>query len=153
LTARTADISSRAFKGDVAGLHEAMGGDMPIDAVREQEAGMMRDRESRLGAFKGSAVLGTLPREGDTAQTIVRLDFEKASVYNVYVWGPQRLLGIRGMPQLPGFRFAPVSDREFVMFSVESGVGTTRLQFEDRDGGPVLVLTAAAGKVVARRLR
>jgi hypothetical protein len=156
LAARTADISSRAFKGDVTGLHEAMGGGMPLDAVREQEAGMMRDRESRLGKFKGSAVLGTLPRGGDTVQTFVRLDFEKASVYNVYVWGPMRLLGIRGMPQLPGQRFVPVSDHEFVAFSLEgpggaSGGAGTRLVFEDRAGETVLVLGPAASPIVARR--
>ena len=153
MTARTAEISARAFKGDVAGLHEAMGGSMPIDVVREQEAGMMRDRESRLGPFMGSAALGTLPREGDTAQTIVRLDFAKASVYNLYVWGPQRLLGIRATPQLPAFRFVPVSDSEFVAFSVEAGIGETRLQFQTKDGESVLVLQASTSSVVARRAR
>lgn len=153
LTQRTAEITARAFKGDVGGLHEAMGGSMPVEQIRQQEAELMRDRESRLGTFNGSAALGTLPREGDTVQTIVRLDFEKASVYNVYVWGPKRLLGIRATPQFPGLRFVPVSDNEFVAFSVEGGFRESRLQFENKDGETVLVLRAAAGSAVARRAR
>jgi hypothetical protein len=146
-------MSARAFKGDVSGLHEAMGGSMPMDQIRQQEAELMRDRESRLGTFKGSATLGTLPRDGDTMQTIVRLDFEKASVYNVYVWGPRRLLGIQATPQFPGLRLVPVSDSEFVAFSVEGGVSEPRLQFEDRQGETVLILRANAGSTVARRAR
>jgi CubicO group peptidase (beta-lactamase class C family) len=151
-TARTADISARAFKGDVSGLHEAMGGGTPIEQVRRQEAEMMRDRESRFGTFKGSVVLGTIPRDGDIVQSIVRLDFEKTSVFNVYAWGPMRLLGIRGMPQLPATRFVPVSDREFVVFSLDAESPAARLRVEDRDGEPVLVFETAPGRtVVARR--
>jgi CubicO group peptidase (beta-lactamase class C family) len=151
LTARTRDIATRAFDGDVTGLHEAMGGSMPLEGLRQQEAAMMRDRESRLGRFKGATVLGTLPRQEDTVQTIVRLDFDKASVYNVYVWGPRRLLGIRGMPQMPALRFVPVSDKEFVAFALDGPVRDGHLAFEQREGATVLVLSTPAGQVVARR--
>ena len=151
LTARTADISSRSFKGDVTGLHEAMGGDMPLDAVKAQEAGMMRDREGRLGRFVKSSVLATVPREGDTVQTIVRLEFEKASVFNIYVWGPRRLLGIRGTPQLPALRYLPVSDRAFVAYSLEMGGAEQKLSFETTGGETTLVLPTPAGPVTARK--
>jgi CubicO group peptidase (beta-lactamase class C family) len=151
LTARTADISSRSFKGDVSGLHEAMGGDMPLDDVKAQEAGMMRDREGRLGRFVRSSVLGTVPREGDTVQTIVRLEFEKASVFNIYVWGPRRLLGIRGTPQLPALRYLPVSDRRFVAYSLEMGGAEQTLSFETTGGETTLVLPTAARPVTARK--
>lgn len=154
LSARTADIASRALKGDVAPLHQAFGGmGMSIDEIRRQESEMMRDRESRLGRFKGSAVLGSIPSGDQTAQTIVRLDFEKRSVYNIYVWGPARLLGIRAMPQLPAQRFVPVSDREFVAFSLERGAAGVRLAFENRGGETLLVIGDGQRAVVATKDR
>jgi CubicO group peptidase (beta-lactamase class C family) len=151
LTARTDDLSARAFRGDVRGLHEAMGGDMPLDQVKTQEAGMMRDREGRLGRFLKSSALATVPREGDTVQTIVRLDFEKASVFNIYIWGPRRILGIRGMPELPALRFLPVSDRAFASYSIEMGGAGQTLSFETAGGETVLVLRTPAGPVTAHR--
>jgi CubicO group peptidase (beta-lactamase class C family) len=153
LTARTADISARSFKGDVAGLHEAMGGDMPLEQVKAQEAGMMRDREGRLGRFLKSTALATVPREEDTVQTIVRLDFEKASVFNIYVWGPRRILGIRGMPQLPALRYLPVSDRAFVSYSLEMGGAEQKISFENAGGETTLVLPTPAGPITARRTK
>jgi len=151
LTARTADISSRSFKGDVTGLHEAMGGGMPLEGLRTQEAGMMRDREGRLGRFVTSSVLATVPRAGDTVQTIVRLEFEKAAVFNIYIWGPRRLLGILGMPQLPALRYLPVSDRRFAAYSLEMGGAEQTLSFETAGGETILVLPAPAGPITARK--
>jgi len=153
LTVRTGDIASRSFKGDVAGLHEAMGGEMPLEQVKAQEAGMMRDREERLGRFVKSTALATVPREGDTVQTIVRLDFEKASVYNIYIWGPRRILGIRGMPALPALRYLPQSDSTFAAYSLEMGGAAQSLSFETVGGETVLRLSAPAGPVTARRAK
>jgi hypothetical protein len=112
---------------------------------------MMRDRELRLGKFLRSSVLGTIPREGDTVQTIVRLEFERAAVYNVYVWGPRRILGIRGMPELPAIRFLPVSQAEFAAFTLEGGGVERRLTFSTEAGATVLTLTAPGGSITARR--
>ena len=151
LTARTAEITARAFKGDVSGLHEAMGADMPVEDLRQQEAGMMQDRERRLGRFRASAVLATVPAEGDTVRSIVRLDFEKASVYNLYTWGPRRLLGIRGTPQLPSIRLLPTSDREFVSLALGEGPPAVHARFEQREGDTVLVLGDPGAAIVARR--
>ncbi|MEW5984501.1 MAG: serine hydrolase domain-containing protein [Acidobacteriota bacterium] len=151
VSARTADITARAFRGDVTGLHEALGGGMPLDEIRAQEQSMMRDRVSRLGPFRGSSVLGTVPRDGDTTQTIVRLEFERGAVFNVYVWGPRRILGIRGMPQLPNVRFLPISETAFVAFSLEDGGTERRLTFATEGSAPVLKLTTPGGSIVARR--
>ena len=63
---------------------------------------MMRDREGRLGEFARSAALGTIPRDEDTVQTWCG-STSRGSVYNVYVWGPRRMLGIRGMPHCRRF--------------------------------------------------
>ena len=153
LTARAADIAARSFKGDMTGLAEAMGGDMTVAEIRETEAGMMKDRESRLGAFAGSAVLGTSPLGDDTVQTIVRLNFAKASVYNVYVWGPRRLLGIRGMPQLPPVRLLPISEREFTTLMLGQETPGLRATFSEQAGETVLTLGSGPGAVIAKRVK
>jgi hypothetical protein len=137
----------------VAALHEAMGGEMPIEQIRSQEAGMMRDREGRLGKYKGSAVVGAMPRDEDTVRVFVRLDFEKGSVYNVYLWGPERILGFRGIPQLPALRYLPTGDGEFAAFSLDGGGMERRLRFVERDGKVRLVLGRPDAPIEATRLR
>jgi CubicO group peptidase (beta-lactamase class C family) len=153
LSKRTAEIAAKSFTGDVAALHEAMGGGMPIEQIRSQEAGMMRDREGRLGKYKGSAVVGAMPRDEDTVRVFVRLDFEKASVYNVYLWGPQRILGLRGTPQLPALRYLPTAENEFAAFSLDGGGMERRLRFVERDGQIRLVLGRPDAPVEAARAR
>ena len=125
---------------------------MPLEDLQEREAGMMRDRESRLGRFTGSAVLGTFARDESAAQTVVRLDFERASVFNIYIWGPQRLRGILGVPELPPVRYAPVSATEFRAFSLDA-INLPPLIFGVRDGQPVATLGEGPSAVVARRER
>jgi CubicO group peptidase (beta-lactamase class C family) len=151
LTTRTADIAGRAFKGDVSGLHQAMGGRRPIEDLRAQEAGMMADRERRLGAFKGFTVLGSAPRSEGRIASVVRLDFERRSVFNVYLWEDDRIVGIRGMPDLPAERYAPVSEREFLRFSLEGDAPASRLRFEKSDAGEVLVVVTSAGEARATK--
>ncbi len=118
---------------------------MPLEQMRT-EADMMRDRESRFGKFKGSAAVGAIPRDAETVRAFVRLDFEKRSVYNVYLWGPQRILGLRGTPELPPLRYLPTSDRDFASFSLEGGGIERRLRCRPRR-------TAAARPRTARRAR
>jgi CubicO group peptidase (beta-lactamase class C family) len=137
---RTAEIAARTFAGDLSSLHEAMGGAMPLDEMRAQETNMMRDRETRLGKFKGSAIAGAIPRDEETIRVFVRLDFEKGSVYNVYLWGPRRILALRGTPALPALRYLPTSDREFAAFSLDGGGVERRIRFVRRDGEVCLVL-------------
>jgi CubicO group peptidase (beta-lactamase class C family) len=153
LSKRTAEIAAKSFTGDVTSLHEAMGGGMPLEDVRAQEADMMRDRESRLGKYRGSAVVGAIPRDEDTVRVFVRLDFEKRSVYNVYLWGPQRILGLRGTPQVPALQYLPTSDREFAAFSLDGGGTERRLRLVERDGQIRLVLGRPDAPVEAIRLR
>jgi CubicO group peptidase (beta-lactamase class C family) len=151
VVARTAAISAQAFKGDVSGLRDAMGGAVPIEELARQEAAMMRDRESRLGPFTGSAVLGAMAVGDDAIRVFVRLDFQKASVFNIYRWGPRRLLGLRGVPVLPPLRFFPTGDREFVAYSIEPGNPSHRFTVVDHPGGARLVLGRDAAPIEAVR--
>jgi hypothetical protein len=130
-----------------------MGGGMPLEEMRAQEAGMMRDRESRLGKFKGSAAVGAIPRDADTVRVFVQLDFEQRSVYNVYLWGPRRILALRGTPELPPLRYLPASEREFAAFSLDGGGMERRLRFVERDGLTRLVLGPPDAPVEATKAR
>jgi hypothetical protein len=153
ISKRTAEIAAKAFAGDVTPLYEAMGRVIPLEQVRAQEAGMMRDRESRLGKFTGSAVVGAFPRDEQAVRVFVRLDFEQRSVYNVYLWGPRRILGLRGMPGPPPVRYLPVSDREFAMFSLDGGGIERRLRFVERDGETRLIVGPADAPIEATKTR
>jgi CubicO group peptidase (beta-lactamase class C family) len=151
LSTRTADIAAKAFAGNVTALHEAMGGGMPIENMQAQEADMMRDREARLGKYKGSAAVGAIPRDSDTIRVFIRLEFEKGSVYNVYLWGPKRILGLRGTPVLPALRYLPTGENEFAAFSLDGGGVERRLRFVSRNGQTRLLLGPADAPIEAVR--
>jgi len=153
ISKRTAEIAAKALAGDVTPLYEAMGRVIPQDQVRAQEESMMRDRESRLGKFRGSAVVGAFPRDEQAVRVFVRLDFEQRSVYNVYLWGPRRILGLRGMPGPPPIRYLPISDREFAMFSMDGGGFERRLRSVERDGELRLLVGPADAPIEAVKAR
>jgi CubicO group peptidase (beta-lactamase class C family) len=144
LEAHTADIAGRSFKGDATGVHEAFGGRMGLDPIREQEAQLMREREARLGPYRGYAVVGSLPRGEGRVETIVRVDFERGSVYNRYLWGPRDgLQGIQASPSAPGTRYVPVSETAFVAFRLGESGPQRRLSFDGEGASSALVLPAA----------
>jgi CubicO group peptidase (beta-lactamase class C family) len=146
LEARTADIAGRAFKGDPTGVHEALGGRLGLEEVRQREERLMRDREARLGPYRGHAVVGSLPRGEGRVETAVRVDFERGSVYNRFVWGPREgLLGIQAGPEPPGARYVPVSDTAFVSFRLGDAGPQRRLSFEGEGDAAVLVLPGPGG--------
>jgi len=149
LGARTADIAGRAFKGDPTGIHEALGGRLDLDEIRQQEADLMRDRELRLGSYRGHALVGSVPYGEDRVETVVRVDFEKGSVYNRFLWGPRDgLVGLQAGPEPPGARYVPLSEREFVAFRLGGGGGSPpRVSFEGEGGSAVLVVAGPDGPV------
>jgi hypothetical protein len=148
LEARTADIAGRAFKGDPTGVHEAFGGRFGLEETRQREVQLLRDREARLGPYRGYAVVGSLPRGEGRVETVVRVDFERGSVYNRFVWGPRDgLLGIQAGPEPPGMRYVPVSETAFVSFRLGDGGPQRRLSFEGAGETSVLVLPGAGGPV------
>jgi CubicO group peptidase (beta-lactamase class C family) len=153
ISKRTAEIAARSFAGDVAPLHQAMGGVIALEQVRAQESDMMRDREGRLGKFKGSTVVGAFPRDEESVRVFVRLDFEQRSVYNVYLWGPRRILGLRGMPGPPPLRYLPTSEREFALFSLDGGGIERRLRFAERDGETRLIVGPSDAPLEAIRAK
>ena len=149
LGARTVDIAGRAFKGDPTGLHEALGGRRSLEEIKEQEAELMRDREARLGAYRGFALVYSSSYGEGRVETAVRVDFERASVYNRFLWGPgDGLVGRQAGPEPPGARYVPVSDRDLVAFRLGGGGARQRhASFETEGGATVLVVPGADGPV------
>jgi CubicO group peptidase (beta-lactamase class C family) len=154
LGARTADVAGRAFKGDPTGIHEALGGRLGLERVRQQEAELMRDREERLGPFRGFALVDVSPYGEERVETVVRADFERGSVYNRFLWGPSDgLVGLQAGPEPPGARYVPVSERELVAFRLGEGGGPARrVSFEGEGGSAVLVVPGPDGPVRLARV-
>jgi len=149
LGARTADIAGRSFKGDPTGIHEALGGHKDLEEIRQQDAELMRDREERLGPFRGYALVDASPYGEGRVETAVRVDFEKGSVYNRFLWGPgDALVGLQAGPEPPGGRYVAVSERELVAFRLGRGGGPQRrVSFEGAGGSAVLVIAGPDGPV------
>jgi CubicO group peptidase (beta-lactamase class C family) len=154
LDARTADIAGRAFRGDPTGLHEALAGRRGLEEIREQEAELMRDREQRLGPYRGYALVGSAPFGGGRVETIVRVDFERRSVYNRFLWDAQdALIGRRAGPEPPGARYVPLSEREFVAFRLGGSPSPAPpLRFEGTGDAAVLVVAGPDGPARLRRV-
>jgi CubicO group peptidase (beta-lactamase class C family) len=153
LSARTAEIAGRAFKGDAGGVHEAFGGRLGLEEIRDRETRLMRDRESRLGPYRGYAVVGSESRGEGRVETAVRVDFERGSVYNVFVWGPAgRLMGIQASPVPPRLRYVPVSESAFVAFRLGEASPRPRVSFETAAGETALVVHGPDGPVRLARV-
>ena len=154
LGARTADIAGRSFKGDPTGIHEALGGRKDLEQIRQQDAELMRDREGRLGPFRGYAVVDSSPYGEGRVEIAVRVDFERGSVYNRFLWGPRDgLVGLQAGPEPPGARYVPVSGRELVAFRLGGGGGPhRRVSFEGEGGATVLVIPGPDGPVRLPRI-
>ncbi len=149
LGVRTADIAGRSFKGDPTGIHEALGGRLDLEQIRQQDAQLMRDRVERLGPYRGYAVVGSSPYAEGRVETAVRVDFERGSVYNRFLWGPRDgLVGLQAGPEPPGARYVPVSERDFVAFRLGGEGGPERrVSFEGEGGSTVLVIPGPDGPV------
>ncbi len=151
LSARSADLAGHAFKKDYLPLHQAFADRLSLERIQAMEEEIMQDRQSRLGAYRGFAVLGTEPGHDGSAVTSLRVDFEKASVFNRYIWEGGILRGIQNQPSLPPHRFVPISASEIVCWSLTEARAQKAAFGADRDGRPVLSLVAPTGPVVASK--
>jgi CubicO group peptidase (beta-lactamase class C family) len=149
LAERTAGVAGRSFEGDYGPLVMAVGPSR-AEPVRKGEVEVMEARRSRLGRFRGYETLGAAPVRDDLVAADVRLDFERGSAFNRYIWKGERLVGVRSVPSLPALRLVPQSEREFIAFDIRRGSGP-RLQLEA--GGSELLLLTTTGALKAERVR
>jgi CubicO group peptidase (beta-lactamase class C family) len=148
LEARTRAILEALFRGDYAPLAEAFGG-VPVAEVRARELELMADRHARLGTPTGFEIVGLVPAGGG-AGILARIDFARGSAWNMYVWGPRGLQGMRPSPSAPAVDYRPVAGGAYESFRLRSAPGA-RIELRDIGSDATLVIHGPAGPIEARR--
>ncbi|MBK8597820.1 MAG: beta-lactamase family protein [Holophagales bacterium] len=144
LAAKALAIWQAASRGDAKPLFEALGGREPLDQLTEQVKGLAADRAERLGALKEVSLLGSVRRNGGIVVSTVRLDFERAVVSNVLVWGPDGTLSDRIARPLAPAVFVPVGPGAFQRFDLRGGPPDPAVRLE-RDGETGRIALVAPG--------
>ncbi len=136
-SARASAIVEAGAKGDTTPLVEAFGGAIPREEVERNEAERWRDWRGQHGAFKGFEVLGTF-RMRPMAATLVRIDFERGSIFVRFGWEMGQLVGLRFPTEPPSVVLHPTSATEFTTFDM-------------RDSDPASARFGADGRLTIRR--
>ncbi|MEO7969810.1 MAG: serine hydrolase domain-containing protein [bacterium] len=133
LEARTSALVNGYVKGNYESLIEAMitRPDSQRFSARQQQ--QWKNWEAKYGGFKGFSIIGTTPEPMDDAAVNVRLEFDRGSVINQFVWFPRGLDGVRILDSAPGLVFKPSSATEFVSYNLATGT-LLRATFNSRDG-------------------
>ncbi len=128
-------------KGDAKPLFDALGDQEPLADLTRQVKNLAADRTERLGALKSVSLLGAVPRQGGMTVATVRLDYERAVVSNVLIWGPAGALRDRLARPLGAMMFVPVAGGNFERVDMSGGPPdpTTRLEREGATGRMALV--------------
>lgn len=150
LEKRTTVAAGRSFEGDFGPIAGAAADADTAEEIRKDEIHVMKSRRSRLGAFRGFEILGTAPVRDDIDATDVRVDFERGSAFNRYIWKGEGLVAVREAGSLPPLRLAPQSEMEFIAFDLQRGNGP-RLRLEA--GGSQLLLVTGTSEHKAERVR
>ena len=119
----SAAIVAALVRGDVGPLHGALD-DAPDSAeLGRQERGMMADRKDRWGAYRSFAVLGSVQLPRGPVQTTVRIDFERGTATNSYVWNAAGKIVDVGARPYQSTELIPVGSGEFRSYNIRSGGG------------------------------
>jgi CubicO group peptidase (beta-lactamase class C family) len=141
LGAQAVAMLEAAARGDYAPLHQAFGGERPLDEVRGMHTEYMAAVTGRIGAAQGVEHVATTPR-GAAAMTVVRLRHERGTQLVRVVWQEGRVADIGSMREPPPAVFVPVSADAWASFDFSTGA-STRLRTEagalviDTPTGPV----------------
>src|SRR5262249_1054965 len=97
LDERTQKIAAGGAAGDYGLLAAGGGDDAQADEVRKSAEEAMSERRSRLGSVTKCEVLGSVPVRESVDVTDVRVDLEKGSAFDRYVWRGDRLRALRAV--------------------------------------------------------
>ncbi len=164
LNAAAAALAEATARGDSGPLAAAFGGRVKPAEIKARVEKMRQERESRLGAFKGVRVLGSVPApppagprrrvEPGESVSVVALEYERGTAYTRFVWVGEGLVGRDpDLPALPATEFRPVSASRFASYNLAAGSGT-ELGFELDDAGRVTGLSFGtdAMRTIAKRV-
>ncbi len=140
---RTVAALDAANRDDFALLHQALGGEMPVEAL----SAMYKDNMEApgLGAPRSVELVGTLPA-GSRATVIVRARMERGDVLLRLDWEGERLVGMDMMQDPRSIAFLPAPDGSWVSYDMASGA-TVRLRIT----GGIMEIETTAGPVRATR--
>ena len=121
--AASAAIVAALVRGDVGPLHAALDDAPDTAELGRQERGMMADRVDRWGAYRTFGVLGSVQLPRGPVQTTVRIDFERGTATNIYVWNAAgKIVDVGARPYQSG-ELIPVGNGEFRSFNLRAGGG------------------------------
>lgn len=139
--ARTLAVFSAARGGDFAPLHQALGGEMPMEELRNTYQDNME--APGVGAILSVEHVGTLARRGG-AQSLVRMRGERGDFLLSVSWQGGRITGIQPVQDAGGKTFVPAPDGSWVSYDLASE-STIRL----RPAGGAIEVETPAGPVRA----
>lgn len=115
--ARSVAVLQAAVGSDFAPLHQALGGEMPVEEVGRMFRANMETRG--LGAVRAAELVGTVAGEG-SATTLLRMRMERGDAMLRLVWRGDRVVEIDGA-QAPGPAvFLPTPDGGWVTYDLDS---------------------------------
>jgi CubicO group peptidase (beta-lactamase class C family) len=149
LGAQALAIWQAASRGDAKPLFEALKGSEPLDQLTDQVKRLAADRAERLGALEEVSLLGSVRRDRGIVVSTVRLDYERAVVSNVLVWGPDSALRDRIARPLAPAVFVAVGPGAFLRFDLSGGPPDPAVRLE-RDGatGQIALVAPNGQRVV-----
>lgn len=125
-----------------------------LDRIRGVEEQFWERRVSRLGPYRGTRVLGTVPSSRGVfpARTVVAIDFREGTEYRDFVWDETRVIvdyGPVDPPDMP--RFLPASNRCIAAFHAADGL-VVELCFGEQAGRAYAEVNTPAGVMRLERV-
>lgn len=145
LAARSVAVLEAAARREYAPLHQAMGGERPVDEVRGMHEEYMAAVSGRLGAYQGVEHVGTSTR-GARALTVVRMRFAQGPQLVRIVWEDGRILDIGSMREPAPALFVPMAPDAWASYDMATGT-SIRVRVE----GGALVIDTPAGPARASK--
>ena len=154
LSARTERFAELSRTGRYDSLAAFIRPPTTLDLIRRVEAAFWRTRDSALGAYVNTRVLGTRPARARAspfpATTYVATTFSRGTAYREFVWDSTRTLTDYGpITAPPSARFFAASPECVVAFDA-AAARSARICFTSPRGVAMAVVRPAEG---ARRLR
>lgn len=134
LSRRMEAIVSALLSRNFGPLHEAYGGEVPLERLKAVWSERLDGFEREFGAIRGHEVLGTAAEE-ERDVTLVRVRFGRGAVERAFVWSPKEPERLRGISQrgiTSPVRCVPVTGGGFATWDAPSGASVP-VRF-DRDG-------------------
>jgi CubicO group peptidase (beta-lactamase class C family) len=130
---RTGQIVENSRTGKFEEVFKEFGLADTLAEVTDSEKLFWKKRYDRLGAYKTTRVLGTLPstRRAYIGRTLVAIDFANGTTYREYLWTTESKIGDLGpIVSAPFSRYFPVSNGCFARFEPADGVISSTICFQ-----------------------